>query len=258
MEKAHLEVITDIARNAGKVALEHQSSLSLDRKADNTFVTTADTAIQDLMVKDLKALFPAYGFRGEENGLQEVADGKPYWLIDPIDGTENYVRNIAFWSISVALIENGAPVFGCVYQPTLRELFIGIKDGGAFLNGHQLHVSDRNTQEALVVSGRSQDNDDMLAESAFTQPAKQAFGRYRRVGAASLELSYLAAGRIDGSAQFGAYTWDYAAGMCIALEAGAQVTTFGGDNWNLEEAHYIASNGIIHTPLREIAQNVIS
>lgn len=221
-----------IVRSAGRLAAEHylrRQELAVERKGTQDLVSEADRQCEDLIVGALKGLYPDDGFLGEERGRQN--DGaQATWIIDPIDGTANFLRGIPLWCVSLGLLAEGEFVIGIIYNPVTEELYAARRNKGATLNGKPIKVSDLAAlEDARLGIGFS-----------YRQPVAphaEAIGRlldshceYSRLGSGALGLAFTADGRLDGYFEAHINVWDVAAGLCIIKEAGGRVNDFlGGD-----------------------------
>ena len=216
-------------------------------------VTEIDRAAERLIQTILRKASPDFGFLGEEHG--ERREPAPYrWIVDPIDGTNNFVHGFPFFGVSIGLEHRGRMVVGVIYDPMRRELFVATKGGGAFLNGRRIHVSrTRALARSLLSTGFSSNF------LTHTQPYLrwfQAFQRQshgvRRIGSTVLSLAAIAAGRMEGFYERDLWPWDMAAGILLVKEAGGRVTNLQGDPVVLERGRLVASNGHIHRQLLRI------
>ena len=225
------EAVEAVVRRAGRQLLEaHGDKGVREKSAHQDLVTRYDGQIQRFLETELLALLPEAGFLGEEDlGDDAPAGRETVFIVDPIDGTTNFVKGLPHCGISVGLARGGVMELGVVYDPYLDELFSAVRGGGAFCNGRPLHVSGASLADSVVVLGTS---------PYYRQYADQTFalGRalflramdVRRIGAASLDLCYLAAGRMDCYFEYLLSPWDYAAGSLILQEAGGAVTALDG------------------------------
>ena len=206
---------------------------------------------------ELKKARPAYGFLLEEGGEIAGDDTSHRWIIDPIDGTTNFLHGIPNFCISIALERDGELVAGVVYQPLGDEMFHAEKGAGAFLNEHRLRVSARRKMEDCVLTtgipflGRP-------GHEVFLKELKAVMANVagvRRFGSAALDLAYVAAGRCDGYWEAGIKPWDIAAGIVLVREAGGYVTDFAGSNRVLESGEVVAANDHLHQPLLRLLKN---
>lgn len=240
--EAALQAGEFLRQNFGKAnALRYKSAIEV--------VTELDGQTEQIIANRLQSEFPQYGFLGEEGHRQESQAG--FWVVDPIDGTTNYVRRIPVFAVSIGLVVDGEPVVGVIYQPVTRELFAACQGGGATLNGEPIRVSQVDTLgRALVGSGFPYDawtsERDNLAQ--WGRAVKNTFAVYC-TGVAALGLCDVAAGRIDGYWELHLHPWDIDAGACIVREAGGVVTQINGERFDPLGHTILADNGQIHAAL---------
>lgn len=220
----HLNVMVEAAEKAGRALVRdfgEVENLQVSRKGPGNFVSTADHKSEKTIVAALSKARPSYGFLMEEGGTQAGEDPAMRWIVDPLDGTTNFLHGAPHWCISIALEKDKEIVAGVIYDPVRDEMFWAEKGCGAYVNNRRIRVSSRSTlNEALLAVGT-----DSFAEIGSVAPA---FGGVRRMGSACLDLAYVAAGRFDAYWEHGLQPWDKAAGGLIAKEAGALVTSFEG------------------------------
>jgi len=244
--------LLDTAVEAARIAGRYQqyrfaSKLNVTLKGDKDLVTEVDQESERLIVSYLLNSFPEHSILAEE-GEYPPGDAPLRWIIDPLDGTTNYAHGFPWFCVSIGLESAGEIVIGVIYNPLNDELFTAIKGGGAFLNGHRLHVSTRcPLQNSLLATGFPYDcaSDPANNFDNFITFQKCARG-IRRAGAAALDLAYVAAGRFDGFWELKLKPWDVAAGVLLVREAGGIVTDFDGGNYNVFNHSIVASNGLIH------------
>ena len=196
---------------------------------------------------------PRFGFLLEEGGKIEGADTSNRWIIDPLDGTTNFLHGIPHFSISIALERDGEPVAGVIYEPITDQMFWAEKGQGAYLNGRRIRVSARRRlEESLFATGipfaGKQDHDRFLSQLKAVMAVSAGV---RRFGSAALDLAYVAAGRYEGFWEFGLHPWDIAAGIVLVREAGGFVTDIGGGGM-MESGEILAANDSLHGPLLKI------
>jgi myo-inositol-1(or 4)-monophosphatase len=246
-----LDFAIDTARCAGALLLEGlKSQRRIELKSSFEVVTDIDRASEQLIVSAIRARFPDHSIMAEEGGGM-FDHSRPTWLIDPIDGTNNYAHGFPVFSVSLALLRDGAPLLGIVYDPTRDELFAAERGQGARCNGRRIHVSENETLAAsLLATGFPYDyatNPDNNARE-FTTLAGRVQG-VRRPGSAALDLAYVAMGRFDAFWELRLQPWDSAAGALLVSEAGGRVTEWRGGRWNPWSDRLLASNGRIHDEL---------
>lgn len=227
--------------------------LQVSKKGPADFVSAADTRAEQILRRELEKARPNFGFLNEEEGEIAGADPSHRWLIDPLDGTTNFLHAIPHFCLSIALEKDGDVVAGMVYDPLRDELFWAEKGDGAFLNGRRLRVSARNRiDEAVVATGIPHLG--RADHALFLQRLEKvmaAFAGIRRFGAAALDLAYVAAGRYDGFWETHLAPWDVAAGIILVREAGGFVSEIDGGANMLVSGDILAANDQLHAPLGE-------
>lgn len=216
-----IEKITEIVRRAGEFMKPENVEVMQKGNASN-FVTSADLNVQEFLKKELLALIPGSVFVGEEeDGATITVQSEYIWVVDPIDGTSNFIREIGMSAISVGLLKWGKPYAGVVYQPYRNEMFWAVEGQGAYLNGKQIHVSDREFKHGHLCSAMSTYNKD-YAPACFhiIEKVYEQCDDLRRLGSAAVELAYLAAGRVELYFEIRLFPWDVAAGIVLIKEAG--------------------------------------
>ena len=226
-------------------------NLQVSRKGPADFVSAADHRAEEIIRTELERARPDYGFLMEESGETRGRDPQHRWIVDPLDGTTNFLHGIPQFAISIALERQGRLSAALVYNPITDELFTAERGGGAFLNDRRLRVAARTSMADAVIGtgmpfmGRG-DRDRYMAELAGLIPA---VAGVRRFGAAALDLAWVAAGRFDGFWERGLHAWDMAAGILLIREAGGYVTDLDGGEAILERGHIVAGNEAIHRQL---------
>ena len=240
---------------AGKLLADPAAVRSIRSKGETDYVTNVDVAVQAFLRKRLAALAPDVQCMGEEQDNTGLDWSRPCWILDPVDGTTNLIHSFRHSAISLALAEGGQAVFGVVYNPYTEECFTARRGGGALRNGVPIHVSDVSRLEDSLLSTGTVPGRRELADAAFRQ-MRALYDRcqdVRRTGCASLDLCWVACGRLDGYVELSLQPWDYAAGMRIAAEAGGKVTAPDGSPLSLREGGpLLASNGRLHSALQAI------
>lgn len=241
-------------QDAGQLLTDPSAVQNIRAKGAADFVTNVDVLVQETLKSRLAELTPMAQFMGEEQDNSGLDLSKPCWILDPVDGTTNLIHRYGASAISLALAEDGRVVFGVVYDPFHGECFTARLGQGSFWNGQPIHVSGAATlAEALISVGTTPGRRD-LADRSF-RTMRNLFDRcqdVRRLGCASLDLSYLACGRQDGYVELAAMPWDYAAGWLILTEAGGSATAPDGSPLPLDRGSGIlASNGKLHRLMLE-------
>jgi len=253
-EKTVIEMLCDIAKEAGKLALKgYYGDFETFYKGDVDPVTEYDKKVQKLIVSRLKENIEGIKIFAEEDDLQENTD-KLTAFIDPIDGTVNYSHRLPFFCVSIGVYNGKEPVAGVVYIPVLEELFYAQKYEGAFLNGRKIDVSDKNDlKRCAIATGFPYDKH--ISEknniNNFSKMVKKVQG-IRRMGAAAIDMCYVAAGRLDGFWELKLKPWDYAAAVMIALEAGAKVRSFESEDWDVFKDSIILAGPNIINKMTEV------
>ncbi len=267
-----LNVVVAAVEKAGKRLLRdfgEVEQLQVSAKAPGDFVSAADLRAEETLRQELGRARPQFGFLMEESGASGNADWEWRWVVDPLDGTSNFLHGIPHWAISVGVEKRSADgksevVAGVVYNPASNEMFWAEKGAGAFLNDKRLRVSGRREmKEALFATGIPFAPVKQKAEFSHTlaRLMPQVAG-IRRFGAAALDLAWLAAGRYDGFWELGLKPWDVAAGMVIVREAGGTLTDpHGAEAWPQDggmQVDLVAGNATLHSKLREAVAEGIS
>ncbi len=244
---ANLNVMMKTARKAGRALLKdftEVEQLQVSSKGPGDFVSRADRQAEQTIREELMAARPSYGFVGEEFGETEGEDPTRRWIVDPLDGTTNFLHGLPHWAVSIALEHKGQVIAGVIYDPVKDEMFYAEKGEGAWMNESRMRVSARSRMidglfsTGLPFAGRS-DLPQTLQELARVLPACSGVRRY---GAVSLDLAYVAAGRYDGFWERRLKNWDIAAGLIIAKEAGAFVEPLTPGKDILADGEIICAN----------------
>ena len=253
----YMRVCEAAVRAGGQVVQDWAGRFDVHKKGPADLVTQADFASQEVVRKTVLTAFPDHSLLGEEGDASQgpAARTEYRWIVDPLDGTTNYVHGVPHYCVSLALERNGRLLVGAVYDPVLDECFTAIVGRGARLNGRPIHASGVSAlSEALAAVGfppnMPPDAPDLRLFLAML-PHCQGI---RRTGSSALNLCYLAAGRFDLYWSYSTRIWDVAAGVLIVCEAGGRVTAPDGGEFSLEEAHFLAAaTQELHGRLREIA-----
>ncbi|MDM7945135.1 MAG: inositol monophosphatase family protein [Oceanibaculum nanhaiense] len=256
MVNAAYKAARGLVRDFGEV-----EQLQVSRKGVADFVSTADLKAEKVLKQELGKARPRFSFLMEESGVTAAAIGEGQepegrWIVDPLDGTTNFLHGLPHFCISIGAEKGGEIVAGVIYEPVRDELFWAEKGAGAFLNDRRLRVSARqNMHEALFATGipfaGRPGHEKLLTEMAAVMKVSSGI---RRFGAAALDLAYVAAGRYDGYWETGLNAWDIAAGIVIVKEAGGIVTTISGTGDPLDSGNILAANRDLHAPLGKIVR----
>ncbi|MEP5728117.1 MAG: inositol monophosphatase family protein [Sulfitobacter sp.] len=254
---ANLNVMIKAARKAGRALLKDFSeveNLQVSVKGAGDFVSKADIGAEQIIKSELMNARPTYGWLAEEGGAEEGKDPTRRWIVDPLDGTTNFLHGLPHWAVSIALEHKGVVVAGVVYDPSKDELFFAEKGAGAWLNESRLRVSGRSRMIESIFStglpfgGRS-DLPATLQDLARLMPT---CAGVRRFGAAALDLAYVGAGRYDGFWERRLNAWDLAAGMIIVKEAGGLVEPLNPTGDVLQDGEIICANEPIFSGFAKI------
>ena len=231
---ANLNIIIKASEKASKILIRdfgELENLQVSKKGPKDFVTNADIKAEKIIIEELKKARPNYSIISEENGVEKNKDDSNFWIIDPIDGTTNFLHGVPHFAISIALQSNNEIVCGIIYDPIKDELFYAEKNHGAYFNNQRIRVSKkRDIDECLFAVGKGKYNPDLI---------------YRRSGSAALDLAYVASGRFDGYFQDNLNLWDIAAGIIIVKEAGGIINEI--DLSSLKNLKVLASSAEINT-----------
>jgi len=252
----------DIAKQAGSFIAEQRKSFDqsqVEHKGVHDLVSYVDKEAERLIISNLRNVLPEAGFIAEE-GTGNIKGKKYNWIIDPLDGTTNFIQGIPTYAVSIALMEDDTLVVGVVYEIGQNECFYAWKDGGAFLNGNRIHVSDKNDLNlSLLATGFPYRFFDRLESYlVFLKWILQNSRGVRRIGSAATDLAYVACGRFEAFWEYGLGTWDVAAGALLIKEAGGVVTDFEGGDKFITGKDILASNSYLHNIILEKIKKYIS
>ncbi len=250
-----INVAVKAARAAGSIinrAALDVEAVRISQKQVNDFVTEVDHAAEKIIIETLLAAYPGHAIWAEESGREHGAQDSDFvWIIDPLDGTTNFIHGLPVYCVSIALAVKGKVEQAVVYDPTRNDLFTATKGRGAFLNDRRLRVSKRvRLQDCLISTGFPfRPGDDFNAYLRMMGDVMQKTAGLRRPGAAALDLAYVAAGYTDGFFETGLQPWDVAAGSLLVTEAGGLVGNFSGDSDFLEQKECMAGNPRVYGQL---------
>jgi myo-inositol-1(or 4)-monophosphatase len=251
---AILNVMIKAARRAGrslKRDLGEVEQLQVSLKGPRNFVTAADHRAEAILREELAKARPDYGFLGEEGGAHPGTDTTHRWIVDPLDGTTNFLHGIPHFAIAIALERNSAIMAGVIYNPANDEMFIAERGKGAFLNDKRIRVAARQRlADAIVACGLPHyGRGDLALARREIAAAQRAFAGLRRYGAATLDLAWIAAGRLDAYWERDLSPWDLAAGSLLVREAGGFITDTDGGDAILSKGNVVAGNETMHREL---------
>lgn len=241
--------VCSLSRKTGAFILNERQRFTEEKieiKGKNDFVSYVDKNSEKQLVEGLSSLLPGSGFIAEE-GTSSFKGETYNWIIDPLDGTTNFIHGLPCYAISIALVKNGIPVLGVIYEINLNECFYAWENGPAYMNGNEIHVSKSSKlSETLIATGFPYYDYDRMDEyiNVFRNFMKNTRG-LRRLGSAATDLAYVACGRFDGFYEYSLQPWDVAAGAFIVQQAGGKVTDFRGENNYIFGKEIVAGNAAV-------------
>jgi myo-inositol-1(or 4)-monophosphatase len=255
----YIDTAIRAARAGAAILMDHFGKITLAdvrEKQQNDFLTFVDESAEKKIIEIIHGAFPDHGILAEETGSQ-IDKSRYQWIIDPLDGTKNYICGIPIFAISIGLRSAGEIIAGVVYDPVRDDLFHAVKNHGAYLNGGMIRVNDVNLLEkSLLATGFPFRYKSVLSRymRCFEEVFRHSSGT-RRMGAAAIDLAYVACGRFEGFWELGLKPWDMAAGALLISEAGGYVSDFWNTGDYLFKSFMVATNGKIHKDLLKIIQN---
>ena len=252
------DVAMAAAKEAGAVLqAEHSRPQKISYKGDVDLVTETDKKAEQLIVGRLRREFPDHRIVAEEGGTGAAAASRYEWHVDPLDGTTNFAHGYPCFAVSIGLLEDGKPLLGIVFNPVADEMFSAVRGEGAFLNGVGIHVSKIERMEtSLVATGfPAHKRGDVGNIHYYWQFTLHSHG-VRRDGSAALDLCSVAAGRFEAFWEFGLKSWDTAAGILIASEAGGRVTNLTGGPYHPGDPNILVTNGLVHEEIQNFATEI--
>ncbi|BCH14209.1 inositol monophosphatase family protein [Mesorhizobium sp. L-2-11] len=255
MVQAAMKAGRSLSRDFGEV-----QNLQVSMKGPADYVSQADRKAEEILFTELSKARPGYAFLMEERGLIEGDDGQHRWIVDPLDGTTNFLHGIPLFAISIALERQGQIVAGVVYNPAMDELYTAERGGGAFMNDRRLRVAGRTKLIDTVIGcgvphlGRGQHGNFLIE----LRNVMAEVSGVRRLGSASLDLAYVAAGRMDGFWETGLSAWDVAAGILLIREAGGFISDFAGGQNMLDGGSIVAGNETIQRALLKTVRKPVT
>ena len=245
--KACMKASRSLIRDFGEI-----ENLQVSTKGPGDFVTSADKRTEKILIDELQKAHPEYGIITEESGFINKSNTKNRWIIDPIDGTMNFLNGVPQFAISIGYEENGEIICGVIFNPIMNEMFVAEKGNGAYLNNSRMRVSNKNKiKDALIVTGGPK-GASKIKEKIFSEyiNVSNNVSNVRKFGSAALDMAYVACGRFDGYWQRELNYWDIAAGIIILKEAGGFVDFFEEDANLPLKKNVLASNANIQEELR--------
>ena len=247
--KACIKASKSLIRDFGEI-----ENLQVSSKGPGDFVTSADKRTEKILIEELQKAHPEYGIITEETGIINKSNTKNRWIIDPIDGTFNFMNGIPQFAISIGYEEDNEIKCGVIFNPIMNEMFCAEKGNGAYLNNSRIRVSKKNKiKDALIVTGGPKGSS-KIKEKIFSEyiNVSNNVSNVRKFGSAALDVAYVACGRFDGYWQRELNYWDIAAGIIILRESGGFLDFFDEDKNLPLKKNILASNSLIHDELREL------
>ena len=257
LSSANINVMVKACRKASKTIIRdfgEIEKLQVSIKGPGDFVTASDKKVEKILINELQEARPSYSILSEEIG--QINNDKSFkWIIDPIDGTANFLHGIPHFAISIGLEHNDEIICGIVYDPIKDEMFVAEKGNGSYLNNQRMRVSSRSKlKDCIVFTGgpKLESKNKELALEEYKKFSSKILIPIRKLGSASLDMAYVAAGRCDGFWQRNLNYWDIAAGIILVKEAGGFVTDFEGENRYVENKTILATNSKINKEMIEV------
>ncbi|WP_442580973.1 inositol monophosphatase family protein [Mesorhizobium sp. ASY16-5R] len=255
MVQAAMKAGRSLSRDFGEV-----QNLQVSLKGPGDYVSQADRKAEDIVFAELSKARPGYGFLMEERGAIAGEDDQHRWIVDPLDGTTNFLHGLPIFAVSIALERQGQLVAGVIYNPAMDELYTAERGGGAFLNDRRLRVAARAKLSDAVI-GTGVPHLGLGHHGNYLVQLRNVMGEtagIRRLGAASLDLAYVAAGRLDGFWEDPLHPWDIAAGVLLIREAGGFVSDFDGGQGMFDNGSIVAGNEVMHKALLKTLKKPVS
>jgi myo-inositol-1(or 4)-monophosphatase len=254
MEKAARKAAPRLRRDFNEV-----EQLQVSRKGPSDFVSNADRAAERTIRDMLRQARPDFGFLLEEEGEIAGTEGRPRWIVDPLDGTTNFLHGIPHFAISIAVEDKGEIIAGLVYNPVTDESFWAERNSGAWLHDRRLRVSARkDLGDCVIATGIPfQGHGDYDQHAQIMKAVSPQIAGIRRFGSAALDLAWVAAGRYDGYWEADLHPWDWAAGILLVREAGGFVSDFRGGDRMLARRELVAGNSAIHSKLHKLVAGAV-
>ena len=257
LNSANINVMIKACRKASKILIRdfgEIEKLQVSLKGPGDFVTVSDKRVEKILIDELQKARPDYSILSEEIG--EIKNNQSFrWIIDPIDGTANFLHGIPHFAISIGLEHDNEIICGIIYDPIKDEMFVAEKGNGAYLNNQRMRVSSRSKlKDCIIFTGgpKRESKDRELALKEYNNFSSKVLIPIRKLGSASLDMAYVAAGRCDGFWQRNLNYWDVAAGIVIVKEAGGFITDFMGGKDYIENKNILVSNAKISNEMIEV------
>jgi len=245
----------EVAKEAGEFLLDNFGKVKeIHSKGDRNLFTEIDKKTEEIITEKIKTCFPTHGILGEETTKRNL-EGEYLWIIDPLDGTHNYIRNIDVFGVSVGLLYKGEFILGVIYIPKDDELYVGERGNGAYKNGKKIFVSSKENLKECSISFDSSIR--YLPQRMLKDLGKLAENVFniRMFGSSARTLSYIAEGKLDAAIEYNDKPWDFAAGVCLIEEAGGKFTDLEGNTPTHNTTGYITANPVIHRKIEELIRD---
>lgn len=240
-----IELAISAAKEAGAILLENFGKVrQVQRKGERELVSNVDVESENKIIQMIRSRYPDHSILCEESEIR-TSNSEYKWIIDPLDGTHNYVYGINIFGVSIALEHRREIILGVINLPATGEIYWAERGKGAYLNGERIFVSEREMNKAFTIFDSGLQVDTLRRVNFLSELVKKVFN-IRMFGASTRHLTYIARGSADLMVEFGDNPWDFAAGGLILMEAGGKITTLNGQEWNIYERGYVASNGKFH------------
>lgn len=236
------------AKRSGKMLLKEFEKFdrgTIQMKSHYEILTKCDLASERIILSEVMRAFPEHEILSEESGQNNVKSDY-LWIVDPIDGTTNFSIHNPLWSISIGVAYKGEIIFGLVYAPYMKEMYVAVRGRGATKNGKKIRVSDIKGERAFHTFCHGAESKNIKLALAYYESQKSSQFDCRQLGSAAIELAWVASGRAESIFIPGAKPWDIAAGVLLVNEAGGKVTDFDGMQWNLKSKSVLATNVLVH------------
>jgi len=257
LSSANINVMVKACRKASKILIRdfgEIENLQVSVKGPGDFVTASDKKVEKILIEELQKARPNYSILSEEIG--KISNDESFkWIIDPIDGTANFLHGIPHFAISIGLEKEGEIICGIIYDPIKDEMFVAEKGNGSYLNNQRIRVSSRSKlKDCIIFTGgpKKESVERELSLKEYNNFSSKILIPIRKLGSASLDMAYVAAGRCDGFWQRNLNYWDIAAGIILIKESGGFVTDFYGENKYLENKTILATNSKINKEMIEV------
>ncbi|MDD4295006.1 MAG: inositol monophosphatase [Candidatus Omnitrophica bacterium] len=256
--KEIINVAKDAVKEAGELLLERFGNIKeIEKKSDRNFATDVDKAAEKIIIDKIKTVFPKHGILAEESG-KHITDNDYLWVIDPLDGTHNYMRNIEVFGVSIGILYKGAFVAGAIYMPVSDELYLAEEKNGAYKNGERISVSTVKTLDMCTLSFDSSiRHGRTVMLNTLGDLADKVFN-VRMTGSSVRLLTYLAEGKFDAAVEFHDRPWDFAGAVTLIKEAGGRMVTLKGSPVTIDTIGYVAANEFLTESILDIVKTNIT